>query len=413
MANAPSICTKFVHMKDDALFMSAEEAAQALGVTLTTLYAYVSRKGIRSEKQPGSKSRRYWRADIEQARKRGRPADPSAGLIGSTAVTLMTPKGPFYRGVSAIELAETATIEDVAGLLWNAPTAFAEAAPLLPSNYGEVLSALGDLPRIPRAIALFSLLEHANPRAHDLTPQGYARTGAEAVRCFAALVSGGSPDDRGPIHVVLARNLGLPASYADMIRRCLVLAADHELDPTTYAVRAAANTGVTPYGAAMAGLVAGRGRRLHMARAETVSRFVEEFLTGDPKEAVLSRFRVGEPLPGFGRYLYADKDPRAQALIASLEQHAPAPMMKRFRTAADIIEDLTGAAPDFIVPTVLLGKALGLKGEELAVSTVGRMVGWIAHALEQYQDNELFRPRASYCGPLPLIPEAVSPSSSD
>ena len=400
-------------MKDDALFMSAEEAAQALGVTLTTLYAYVSRKGIRSEKQPGSKSRRYWRADIEQARKRGRPADPSAGLIGSTAVTLMTPKGPFYRGVSAIELAETATIEDVAGLLWNAPTAFAEAAPLLPSNYGEVLSALGDLPRIPRAIALFSLLEHANPRAHDLTPQGYARTGAEAVRCFAALVSGGSPDDRGPIHVVLARNLGLPASYADMIRRCLVLAADHELDPTTYAVRAAANTGVTPYGAAMAGLVAGRGRRLHMARAETVSRFVEEFLTGDPKEAVLSRFRVGEPLPGFGRYLYADKDPRAQALIASLEQHAPAPMMKRFRTAADIIEDLTGAAPDFIVPTVLLGKALGLKGEELAVSTVGRMVGWIAHALEQYQDNELFRPRASYCGPLPLIPEAVSPSSSD
>lgn len=400
-------------MKDDALFMSAEEAAQALGVTLTTLYAYVSRKGIRSEKQPGSKSRRYWRADIEQARKRGRPADPSAGLIGSTAVTLMTPKGPFYRGVSAIELAETATIEDVAGLLWNAPTAFAEAAPLLPSNYGEVLSALGDLPRIPRAIALFSLLEHANPRAHDLTPQGYARTGAEAVRCFAALVSGGSPDDRGPIHVVLARNLGLPASYADMIRRCLVLAADHELDPTTYAVRAAANTGVTPYGAAMAGLVAGRGRRLHMARAETVSRFVEEFLTGDPKEAVLSRFRVGEPLPGFGRYLYADKDPRAQALIASLEQHAPAPMMKRFRTAADIIEDLTGAAPDFIVPTVLLGKALGLKGEELAVSTVGRMVGWIAHALEQYQDNELFRPRASYCGPLPLIPEAVSPSSSN
>jgi|UPI00082BA392 citrate synthase len=400
-------------MNDDALFMSAEEAADVLGVTVTTLYAYVSRKGIRSEKQPGSKSRRYWRADIEQARQRGRPADPSAGLIRSTAVTLMTPKGPFYRGVSAIELAETATIEEVAGLLWNAPTAFAEATPRLPPNHDEVLAALGGLPRIPRAIALLSLMEHANPRAHDLTPQGYARTGAEAVRCFAALVGGGSPHDHGPIHVVLARNLGLPPAYGDMIRRCLVLAADHELDPTTYAVRAAANTGVTPYGAAMAGLVAGRGRRLHMARAETVSRFVEEFLTDDPKEAVLSRFRVGEPLPGFGRYLYADKDPRAQALIASLEQHAPAPMMRRFRTAADIIEDLTGAAPDFIVPTVLLGKVLGLKGEELAVSTVGRMVGWIAHALEQYQDHDLFRPRASYCGPLPARSEPAGPQGLD
>lgn len=389
-------------MSDDALYMSADEAAAALGVTLTTLYAYVSRKGIRSEKQPGSKSRRYWRADIDQARQRGRPADPSAGLIRSTAITLMTPKGPYYRGISAVELAETATIEDVARLLWNAPTAFAETAPIFAPSHGDVLVALSNLPRIARAIALFSLMEHTNPRAHDLTPQGYARTGAEAVRCFAALVGGGSPDDSGPIHAVLARNLGLPPDHGDMIRRCLVLAADHELDPTTYAVRAAANTGVTPYGAAVAGLVAGRGRRLHMGRVETVSRFVEEFLTGDPEEAVLSRFRIGEPLPGFGRYLYADKDPRAQVLIASLERHAPAPMMRRFRTAADIIEDLTGAAPDFIVPTVLLGKVLGMKGEELAVSTVGRMVGWIAHALEQYQDNELFRPRASYAGPLPM-----------
>lgn len=50
---------------------------------------------------------------------------------------------------------------------------------------------------------------------------------------------------------------------------------------------------------------------------------------------------------------------------------------------------------------MFLGKILGLKGEELAVSTVGRMVGWIAHAMEQYQDNELFRPRAAYVGRLP------------
>jgi citrate synthase len=35
------------------------------------------------------------------------------------------------------------------------------------------------------------------------------------------------------------------------------------------------------------------------------------------------------------------------------------------------------------VPTVFLSKLLGLKSEEPAVSTVGRMVGWIAHAMEQ------------------------------
>ncbi len=388
-------------MNDDALFMAADEAAEALGVSLTTLYAYVSRKGIRSEKQPGSKSRRYWRADVERARARGKPADPSAGLIKSTTVTLMTAKGPFYRGVSAIELAESAGIEEVAGLLWNVPDVFAEAPLVLPLDYDEAARVFSSLPRTARAIALFSLMEQANPRAHDLSPGGYARTGAGVIRSFASIVGGSSPSESGPIHDILARALKAPPGYADLIRRCMVLAADHELDPTTYAVRAAANAGVTPYGAAMAGLVAGRGRRLHQGRAETVSRFVEEAMTADPREAVLSRFRIGEPIPGFGGHLYADQDPRARALIVALERTVPEPVFARLRIVTETVEDLTGAAPDFIVPTVFLGKLLGLKGEELAVSTVGRMVGWIAHAMEQYQENELFRPRAAYVGRLP------------
>jgi citrate synthase len=388
-------------MNDDTLFMAADEAAEVLGVSLTTLYAYVSRKGIRSEKQPGSKSRRYWRADVEQARTRGRPADPSAGLIRSTSVTLMTAKGPFYRGVSAVDLAETASLEAVADLLWNASNVFAEAPPVLPPDYQDAARVVASLPRTARAIALFNLMEQANPRAHDLSPGGYARTSAGVVRCFAAIVGGGAPSEAGPIHEILARNLGAPPGYADLIRRCMVLAADHELDPTTYAVRAAANTGVTPYGAVMAGLIAGRGRRLQLARAEAVARFVEEVMNADPREAVLSRFRIGEPIPGFGGHLYADRDPRALALITALEREVSEPAFAPLRIVAETVEELTGAGPDFIVPTVFLGKLLGLKGEELAVSTVGRMVGWIAHAMEQYQDHELFRPRAAYVGRLP------------
>lgn len=388
-------------MNDSGLFMSAEEAAQALGVSLTTLYAYVGRKGIRSEKQAGSKSRRYWRADVEQARLRGKPVDSTAGLIKSTAVTLMTAKGPFYRGVSAIELAETATIEEVAGLLWIAPNAFDEAPPTPSPDYQDTARILAALPRTARAIALFSSMEHANPRAHDLSPGGYARTGSGVIRCFAAIVGGGSPSEIGPLHEILSRNLGTPAGYADLIRRCMVLAADHELDPTTYAVRAAANTGVTPYGAAMAGLIAGRGRRLQLARTERVARFIEEVMSGDPREAVLSRFRSGEPIPGFGGHLYAAQDPRALSLITALEHGLPQAHFAPLQAVIETVKDLTGANPDFIVPTVFLGKVLGLKGEELAVSTVGRMVGWIAHAMEQYQDHELFRPRATYAGPLP------------
>src|SRR5690606_37127685 len=56
-------------VSDDHLYLSAEEAAGILGVNLPTLYAYVSRKNIRSVKVEGSRKRRYWAADIERLTK--------------------------------------------------------------------------------------------------------------------------------------------------------------------------------------------------------------------------------------------------------------------------------------------------------------------------------------------------------
>jgi citrate synthase len=42
---------------------------------------------------------------------------------------------------------------------------------------------------------------------------------------------------------------------------------------------------------------------------------------------------------------------------------------------------------------------LGLPlGAALAIFIVGRTVGWIAHAIEQYQSDVLIRPRARYTG---------------
>ncbi len=46
--------------------------------------------------------------------------------------------------------------------------------------------------------------------------------------------------------------------------------------------------------------------------------------------------------------------------------------------------------------------ALGLPaGAALGLFVIGRTVGWIAHAIEQYESQVLIRPRARYLGPLP------------
>jgi len=108
-------------MQDD-LYVSAETAAEMLGVNLSTLYAYVGRKRIRSQPVPGSRRNRYWRADIEtsRGRRRGACARAPRGLRRETDITLITELGPHYRGQNAVQLSETRSIEEVAALLWQA-----------------------------------------------------------------------------------------------------------------------------------------------------------------------------------------------------------------------------------------------------------------------------------------------------
>ena len=66
------------------------------------------------------------------------------------------------------------------------------------------------------------------------------------------------------------------------------------------------------------------------------------------------------------------------------------------------VTELTGQLPNIDIALVILSWALGLPaGAPLALFALGRTVGWIGHALEQYQVDQLIRPRARYNGAPP------------
>ena len=391
---------------DERLYLSAEEAAEALGVNVTTIYAYVSRKLLRSHKPPGTRAARYWRADVERMRQKLPPPSRTIdALVTTTQITVMTDAGPFYRGHGAVELAKSATLESVAALLWRADEAsiFPPTAPETSRTIAALWPSLEGLSAVDKALAVFPLIERENPRAHDLSPAGFARTAGEAMRWFAAIVIGAEQPTAAPLHQALASRSENPEAMSEIARCLMVLSADHELDPTTYAVRAVANAGINPYRLLLAGLITSTGRRLAYGRSQAVSRFLEEACTSaTPRDVVIGRLRDGEAIPGFGSPLYPQGDPRATTLLAAIDRNLPSDVeVQRLHAAIGTVRELTGLEPDFGMVNLFLGRKFGLANEGGIILRLGRMAGWMAHAMEQYHEHELVRPHAPYVGPLP------------
>jgi citrate synthase len=98
-------------------------------------------------------------------------------------------------------------------------------------------------------------------------------------------------------------------------------------------------------------------------------------------------------VPGFGHRLYPGGDPRGAELLACLR---PTPGLQRLIAAA---EKATGTFPNIDFALGILEKQLRLpRGAAFGIFATGRVVGWIAHALEQWRDGQLIRPRATYVG---------------
>ncbi|GLC96671.1 MULTISPECIES: citrate synthase [Cupriavidus] len=390
---------------NDALYLSAEEAASLLNINVATLYAYVGRKGIRSSKVDGSRSRRYWAADIERLlAERGTASQsptPHWPAI-STSITLLTEKGLYYRGRPATDLADHATLEEVAEWMWETPGAFDRRALPFPEVARRVIADLQHLGPMAQALALFPILEQMHPHAYDLSKTGYARTGADTLRSYAAVLTQSEPV-AGPLHQHLTKGLRIAPKYEDMVRRMLVLSVDHEFTPMTYAVRTTANTGITPYAAAVCGLLASRGRRISAGRVEQAVRLLSEIAGAkDPCEPVLARFREGEAIAGFDRNVHGVEDPRAAHLMKHMmDVFAHDVDFRRLTAVIDLVRDLTDQPPAFVLLAAFLGRKFEMHGNELAIVGLGRMVGWIAHASEQYHQGPHIRARANYVGLLP------------
>jgi citrate synthase len=374
-------------MSEDDL--TAAAAMARLGISRQTLYAYVSRGLLRAAPDPADPRRsRYDARDVAamlERRQRGRARHAVAAStidwgepVLPSRITRIADGHFFYRGEDAVGLGATATLEEVAALLWEADgVADADADPA-PSQDGRPIE------RCLRAAATL-----AGQAIWARSPAALHRDAFRLLRHIAAAAGATGP---GPIHQAFATGWGVPDS-AGLLRRALVLAADHELNASAFAVRVVASTGAALPACVLGGLAALSGP-LHGGMTERVAAMLAEpGMPGDPAAALAARLGRGDTLPGFGHRLYPAGDPRATALLAAM---GPDPFRDRLIAAGTA---LTGMPPNIDLALALIARDLALPpGAAFALFATGRTAGWIAHALEQHQDGRLIRPRATYVG---------------
>lgn len=402
-------------------FLTAQDAAAELEISLATLYAYASRGMLRSESVPGDpRARRYPKEDVhrlkekKELRKDPEKAAPKALSWGApvleSAITLVQDGRLYYRGRDAVALARSATVEEVAALLWAgdpsmAPAIFDGEVPVLPSWTDSILS--GGLTPIERCQVALPLAGAADLAAWDLRPSALPMTGARILRFLAAIAAGVSDPPSGGIANILQAGWapGRPEA-AGPISSALILSADHELNVSAFTARCVASAAASPYDVVSAGLAALKGAR-HGGMTERVEALFREAGSADDARRVLAdRLRRGEEIPGCGHTLYPDGDPRGAALLEIAAEAAPgSPAVECALALAEAGRDLIREHPTIDLGLVALARALDLPPHTpLALFALGRTLGWIGHAIEQYALGKLIRPRAAYVGEMPAAP---------
>jgi citrate synthase len=396
-------------------YLTSHQAAEALGVTRATLYAYTSRGQLRSEPVAGQpRERRYYREDVQRLKERTEARrDPSkaaaqglhwGGPVLESGITLIDNGKLYYRGRDVIELAKTSTVEGVAALLWGADDAererlFEQRCALTPRQLARA-RALSSEPRTQLQAAL-PIAGEADLASYDLRPTAVRQTGARIMKLLSAVIA--QRDTDAPIHKALqAAWAPRRNAVADVIRTVLVLCADHELNVSAFTARCAASAGASPYdvvGAAMATL---KGYK-HGGAAERVLSLASEADTArSARVALASRLRSGESVAGFGHPLYPSGDPRAAALMRLAATSGNAAAWRPFRNLSKTGEELLNDAPNIDFGLAAVTRTYRLPDDApLVLFALGRTIGWIAHAIEEYASGELIRPRARYTGRLP------------
>ena len=336
--------------------------------------------------------------------------------------------GLTYCGYDVSDLADNATFEEVAYLLFNGE--LPDQAQL--NHYKAELLTQRDLPQ-----ALKEVLKLIPADAH---PMDVMRTGCSflgnlepevgfseqhkassrllaafpAIMCFWYKYSHDSveiecmtdEDSLGGHFLKLLTGDTPSTLHSKVMDVSLILYAEHEFNASTFTARVCASTLSDMYSCVTGAIGSLRGP-LHGGANEAAMDMIQKFASpADAKIQMAGMLERKEKIMGFGHAIYSESDPRNIIIKAW-----SAKLAEEFGDSS--LYDISVACEEFMWDT----KKLFCNADFFHASTYhymgiptklftpifvcSRLTGWAAHIMEQRSNNRIIRPSADYVGAEP------------
>ncbi len=334
-----------------------------------------------------------------------------------------------YSGYPIEELAEHATFEQVAYLLWNGALPTERELDDLRQRLGaayavpdEVLDLIRSAPASAHPMAILrtavSALGLRDPAAEDRSREANLE---KAIRLTAQLPTVTAATARlrqGKEPIAPREDLGIAANLLTMMNGetpgehaertmdvALTLHAEHGFNASTFSARVTVATLSDLYSGVTSALGTLKGP-LHGGANERVMQMLQKI--GEPDDVdrwVMGALERKEKIMGFGHRVYRTVDPRAPILRRLGAELGSSKWLELSDRVRDVMEREMEARGKPIYPNVDFFSAsvydrLGVPTDLFTnIFACARVTGWTAHILEQLDDNRLIRPKAKYVGP--------------
>lgn len=346
----------------------------------------------------------------------------------STAISAIHGSTLLYRGYTIEDLVEHSTFEEVAYLLWYGclprSDEFADFEARLRRHIALPPQSFGWFHGLPTRVHpmdfLHAVVAGLSLHDPDANVMDEAATRRKAVRLTArlgAIVAAYDRVRKGRWPLQRHRERSVAWNFLYMLRgqepdpehvrlfdRCLILHADHELNASAFSARVTASTLSGLYSSVLSAIGTLKGP-LHGGANEQVIRMLLEIESPSRVDAYLDEQLAGKrKVMGFGHRVYKEGDPRARILRemsrALCLETGRSELFAISEKLEKRMESEKGLIPNVDFYSASVYYCMGIPADLFTpIFAASRVAGWCAHAIEQYDDNRIYRPRGRYVGP--------------